>query len=86
MVILQKGIFLSHKLHFLYNGGPINPIPTSNELNQPIYSWTIHLRRRQIFHNFLFLPPYRRQLFTTISWQIFHIFFHSFQAKGQLIL
>ena len=74
MVILQKGIFLSHKLHFLYDGGPINPIPISNELNQPIYSWTIHLRCRQIFHDFLPLPPYRRQFFTTIRRQIWQIF------------
>ena len=46
MVILRKGIFLSHKLHFLYNGGPINPIPTSNELKQPIYSLTQAGRNR----------------------------------------
>ena len=35
---------------------------------------TIHLRSRYIFHDFLSLPPYRRQFFTTIRrhiWQIF---------------
>ena len=35
---------------------------------------TIHLRRRQIFHNFWPLPPYGRQFFTTIRRQIWQIF------------
>ena len=32
---------------------------------------TIHLRRWQIITNFWPLPPYRRQFFSTIHWQIF---------------
>ena len=35
---------------------------------------TNHLRRRQIFQDFLPLPPYRRQFFTTIRRQIWQIF------------
>ena len=35
---------------------------------------TIHLRRRQIFTNFWPLPPYRRQVFSTIHRQILQIF------------
>ena len=35
---------------------------------------TIRLRRRQIFHDFGPLPPYRRQFFTTIRRQIWQIF------------
>jgi hypothetical protein len=35
---------------------------------------TIHVRRRQIFHDFWPPPPYRRQFFTTIRRQIWQIF------------
>ena len=42
---------------------------------QGIKVWgTIHLRRRQNFTNFWPLPPYRRQFFSTIRWQIWQIF------------
>ena len=35
---------------------------------------TIHFRRWQNFHDFWTLPPYRRQFFITIRWQIWLIF------------
>ena len=42
---------------------------------------TIHLRSRYIFHDFWSLPPYRRQFFTTIRWQIWQIFDPSLPKK-----
>ena len=44
---------------------------------------TIHLRRRQFFHDFWPLPPYRRQFFTTIRRQIWQIFDPSPTEKCQ---
>ena len=47
-----------------------------SSLYPPIYFslGTIHLRRRQIFHDFWPLPHYRRQFFTTIHRQIWQSF------------
>ena len=46
----------------------------SKRFNCVTYLGTIHLRRQQIFTNFRPLPPYRRQFFSTIRWQICQIF------------
>ena len=44
------------------------------QMTSYIYKGTIHLRCWQNFHDFWTLPPYRRQFFITIRWQIWLIF------------